>query len=367
MVNGQRIRETFKNREEAATRAEQIRMMFKNEGDAAFTLPPNIRAEAAHCVELLKPHGATITEAATYYLKHVLAYRTAPTVGEIVRRMLDDAATANRRPRTIRDLRERLGRFAKTFGERQLSSITFEELKAWLDNPMQSARTRVNHATKASQLYNYAIRHGWVEQNLADRYQRPTIEDGEPSIFSVEQATTLLAHAATYDLLPFVAIGLFAGLRTAELQRLDWSAVKLAERSIIIGSDVAKKRSRRVVEINDTLAAWLAVCSKKSGAVVGPNYEKHHRALVKAAGLERWPANALRHSFGSYHLAAHGDAVKTAFQMGNSAVIVHNHYKGLVSNSDVERYWALRPSDTANVVAFQQPAADATAKRKGQS
>jgi hypothetical protein len=30
----------------------------------------------------------------------------------------------------------------------------------------------------------------------------------------------------------------------------------------------AKKRSRRVVEINDTLAAWLAMCAKPAGKVV---------------------------------------------------------------------------------------------------
>jgi hypothetical protein len=30
--------------------------------------------------------------------------------------------------------------------------------------------------------------------------------------------------------------------------------------------------------------------------------------------------------------------------MGNSAIVVHNHYKGLVTNGDVSRFWALRPA-----------------------
>lgn len=37
--------------------------------------------------------------------------------------------------------------------------------------------------------------------------------------------------------------------------------------------------------------------------------------LRKAAGIKVWPHNVLRHSFGSYHLAAYGDGVRTAAQM----------------------------------------------------
>jgi len=43
--------------------------------------------------------------------------------------------------------------------------------------------------------------------------------------------------------------------------------------------------------------------------------------------------------------------VKTSFQKGYSPVVVHNHYKGLVSNGDVQRYGSLRPSIDADKVA----------------
>jgi hypothetical protein len=76
-------------------------------------------------------------------------------------------------------------------------------------------------------------------------------------------------------------------------------------------------------------------------------YKLRREKLIAAAGFTTWPDNALRHSFGSYHLALHGDAVKTAFQMGNSPGIVHNHYKGLVVNGDVQRFWSLRPAADA--------------------
>jgi integrase len=349
MLKGERIRETFPTKEEAETRAAQIRQQRDNEGAAAFALPAAARVEAVNCGEMLKPYAATITEAVTYYVEHVLAYRNAPPVSEIVKRMVAEAESAGRRETTVKDLRLRLERFSRTFGKRQLAGISLAELKQWLDDPTQTARTRINYATKVSQLYGYAIRHQWADVNLVERITRPTPEAGEPGIFTVEQAARLLEHADEAGLLPYVAIGLFAGIRSAELLRLDWSAVKLSERAVVVGAGIAKKRSRRVVEISDTLAPWLALCGKKRGPVVDvPDFRKALNALAKSADVKEWPQNGLRHSFASYHLAAYNDTVRTAFLMGHSNPrIVHDHYKALVQKSDAERFWALRPAADA--------------------
>jgi len=359
MVNGHRIRETFPTKGEAETRAAEIRIQVENEGHAAFDLPAAIRVEAQKAIEKLMPHKASITEAVDFYLEHVLKYRNAPVVAEIVKKLVAEAEGNKRRERTLKDLRVRLERFANTFGNRQLTSITREELAAWLNDPTLSARSRINYAVKVSQLYNFAIRNGWAEYNIAASIPRPTAEDTEPEIFTPEQAARLLEHAAAYDLLPYVAIGLFAGLRSAELLRLDWSAVKLAERTIIIGANVAKKRSRRVVEINETLAAWLPLCAKRKGAIVELNDQrtlyKRLAELATAAGLEKWPDNGLRHSCASYSLALTGDAVRVAYQLGNSADMIHRHYKALVTKADAERFFALRPAAdaAAKIVSIQ--------------
>ncbi len=359
MVNGHRIRETFPTKGEAETRAAEIRIQVENEGHAAFDLPAAIRVEAQKAIEKLMPHKASITEAVDFYLEHVLKYRNAPVVAEIVKKLVAEAEGNKRRERTVKDLRVRLERFANSFGNRQLASITREELAAWLNDPTLSARSRINYAVKVSQLYNFAIRNGWAEYNIAASIPRPTVEDTEPEIFTPEQAARLLEHAAEYDLLPYVAIGLFAGLRSAELLRLDWSAVKLAERTIIIGANVAKKRSRRVVEINETLAAWLPLCAKRKGAIVELNdqrtFYKRLAELATAAGLEKWPDNGLRHSCASYSLALTGDAVRVAYQLGNSADMIHRHYKALVTQADAERFFALRPSAdvAAKIVSIQ--------------
>lgn len=349
VINGERLCRNFPTRQEAQTFSEQLRAA--KAGISVFALSPHIRAQATRCAEKLRPYGASLEEAVDYYIHHYLVFREAPLVADIVDQLVADAAAAGRRERTVMDLQQRLGRFVLAFGKRRLNTITLEELRDWLEKPGRSPRTRIHFFTKISQLYNYAIRRGWGEVNIVKHLSRPATEDKEPGIFTEEQARSLLAHAPRYDLLAYVAIGLFAGLRTAELFRLDWVAVKLSERSIIVGAEVAKKRSRRVVEINDTLHAWLSVCWKPNGPIVGGTKKtKRHRfeSLVKNAGIAKWPHNGMRHSFGSYHLALHGDPMKTAVQMGHrSPDIVHAHYKALVLKSDAERFWALLPADPA--------------------
>ena len=361
-LDGKRESKVFEKRAEAETHAAQVRLKVQHEGAAAFNLDPDIRAEAARCVERLAHYGeaATITAAVEHYIKTVLAYHDAPTVAEIVKRLIADAKSAGRRERTVADLETRLGRFANHFGKRRLASITLEELKAWLDDPTLSPRTRINYATKLSQLFNYGVRHDWVETNQIEKISRPSVDDKAPEIYTPDEIARLLKHADTFGLLPYVAISLFAGLRSAELQRLDWQAVKLGECCIIVDAKVAKKRSRRVVEINDTLAAWLATCAKLKGGLLGRCDRTLHdqcKRLAKAAGCQ-WKHNGLRHSFGSYYLAHTGDAVKTSFQMGNAPDVVHRFYKGLVSNGDVARYWNLRPEadETGKIVPMRQAA-----------
>ena len=83
--------------------------------------------------------------------------------------------------------------------------------------------------TKLSQLFRYGEKHGWCEKNLAAYVNRPSIPEREPGVLTVAQCARLLECAATTDLLPFVVLGLFAGIRANELERLTWDKVKLSE------------------------------------------------------------------------------------------------------------------------------------------
>ena len=311
-----------------------------------WSLTPEQRAEAVRCYKIIDPFKASLFDATRYYVEHVLQFRNSPLVEELVKLLVARMEQNRRRPATVDDVRWRLTRFAGSFQGRRLSEVTVEELRAWFDGLHLGARSVTHFMTKVSQLYNFAIRNRWCLENTVSRLDRPSVEDGEVKVFTVDEASRLLPHANKYGLLPYVSIGLFAGLRAAELKRLDWSAVKLSEQSIIVGSTVAKKRGQRVVDINDTLAAWLAPYAELSGPVTPRNLESRLQNLAETAKVT-WKKNGLRHSFCSYHLAMFGDAIKTAYQTGNSVDMIHKHYKALVIKADAERFWALRPAEAA--------------------
>jgi hypothetical protein len=84
-------------------------------------------------------------------------------------------------------------------------------------------------------------------------------------------------------------------------------------------------------------------------------YHEGQQETAKAAGVE-WKSNALRHSYASYRFAQTGDAGRVAGELGNSAPVVHAHYRELVKPSDAQAWFAVKPEGPANVVAMTSTA-----------
>jgi integrase len=72
-------------------------------------------------------------------------------------------------------------------------------------------------------------------------------------------------------------------------------------------------------------------------------------AAIKAEkpeqGIVNWPADALRHCFGSYHYAKFQDPGKTMVQMGHTNPrTFHAHYRAGVTPAAADKYWQIRPA-----------------------
>lgn len=65
------------------------------------------------------------------------------------------------------------------------------------------------------------------------------------------------------DLMAYLAIAAFAGLRRREIERLTWDKIKLPDREIVMDNEVTKTGARRIVKIPENLAMWLAPYSDK--------------------------------------------------------------------------------------------------------
>src|SRR5262249_20616465 len=174
--------------------------------------------------------------------------------------------------------------------------------------------------------------------------------------FLVDELRSLLEAANRHapDVLPMLAIGAFAGLRDAEIKRLDWNEVDLARGHVEIKAAKSKSARRRILSIQPSLAAWLRPYGKMKGRLAPVGARKKLDRVRKEAGLARWPKNGLRHSFASYRLAAIHDAPRVASELGHtSPQMLYSTYRELVLPEEAERYWKIAPAAEAkNLVPF---------------
>ena len=340
--NGER--KNFQTKDEADTYGDQCRVARVNSGRDAFSMASRHRAEAHEAIATLEPFGKGIMDAVRFYLPHLEALKQkrtlAATVDEFIRRRELDGCSAS----YLRECRQILGRLCLHFGGAMLlADIRHDELERYLDGMSVSPRTKKNRRKTFVTLWSFATGKGYCADNVAKGLPAPPIIAEEPGTLTPAEMQRLLA-AAGGDLLAYVAIAAFAGIRRAEIERLDWSDVDMVTREIDVKAIHAKSKKRRIVQISDTLHAWLSGVHKAAGPVVEHKLDQSLPRLAKAAKIEPWPQNCLRHSFASYHLAMHENAATTAFLMGHrDSNLVYSTYARAVRKVDALKFWALKP------------------------
>jgi integrase len=350
---GRRLRKFFKTRLEADTYAEQQRIAKANQGAAAFSIDDKLRIEALEARRLLQPYGTSLIEAAKYYIKHAKPKGGQKTMFELVAEVLETKKTAGRRQATVDNYRILFTRFNRSFGQRHVHEVHRDDIENWLDANVHTRATRSVHLNYLSVLFTFAVKRNYCAANPLEGVERPQVTLKPPEIFSVEQATSLLRAAVEHpelELLPYIAIGLFAGLRPTEMTRLDWANVRLDQRVILVNAEASKTSQKRFVEISDNLLAWLQPIARESGPVAPSGLKRRVASACyktrdyEHGKIEEWPRDGMRHSYASYHLAKHQNAPQTSLQMGHtSPQMLFNHYRNLVLAADAERYWKVTP------------------------
>ena len=347
-------RKFFKTRADAEAEALRQRTLLEQHSREAVGMSQREMSEIIHARKTLAEFGETIADAVRFRVDHLeRVLRCKTTVTELVQEVLDVKRKDGAAPRYLESLKLYLSKFSKAFGERPIAAITPEALDNWLRALPYSPKSRANFRAHIGVLFGYAMRRRMIDSNPITHTARPKLPDNPPEIFTVDELRALL-ESATPDVIPMLAIGAFAGLREAEIERLDWSEIDLARGHIEVLARKAKSARRRIIPIQPNLAAWLAPLQRKSGPVVPAGARKKLLAARKAAELVKWPRNGLRHSFASYRLAAIHDAPRVSTKLGHtSPQMLYSTYREVVRPEEAERYWKIAPAaKTANVVAF---------------
>ena len=134
-----------------------------------------------------------------------------------------------------------------------------QELDVWLRGLKLSPRSRNNFRTAICSLFSFARDTGYLIKGVPTEAESTAIakqDDGEIEVFTPSEFSNL-SKAADSHLLPFLVLGGMAGLRSAEILRLQWENINWAEGVIEIQGKVAKTGARRLAPLVPAAAAWL--------------------------------------------------------------------------------------------------------------
>jgi hypothetical protein len=294
------------------------------------------------------------------------------------------------------DLNGFKGEFKGRVGE-----VTGVAIDGWLRGLEVGPRTRNNLRTSIAAVFAFAKGRKYLPKDHDELAAVPVAKDhdGAIEIFTPGELAELLAVARPAQI-PFLANGGFAGVRHAELQRLDWADLKRDGDVIEIRAAKAKTASRRVIPIVPNLKPWSGPYWRASGPVCGyanmtlqfvdlTARVNQARRSVRAAEVEaesaqggvangrlgesgtresskgqstlpdrgpvtdgggegdgafKWKHNALRHSFISYRVAETQNVAQVALEAGNSPQMIFKHYRELVRPAEAKAWFGIVPA-----------------------
>lgn len=382
ITGGSKQRHFFKTEHDAKEWINGKLAERKKKGFVAFSMKDGLRVEALECNKRLKEvdTSLTLTQAVDYYIRHALPTGGKKLFGEVAADFLLSRRNIGCKAKTMIQYESYVSVLNDEWCKEMIHQIKRADIEDWISEAEWAPRTRKNYLVTLTTIFNFAIGREYCVDNPVAKIDRPIMDDTVPGILSTEEVKSLLAvtQACYPELVPGIAIGLFAGLRRSELCALDWSEVNMEESFIEVKGRKAKTRTRRLVTISENLQVWLKPYKTSSGPVVSKHsgngapqvalgvdmFGEKLKHLVRGRPKtdtdegrppvkEPWPHNAIRHSFGSYFYAKSKNENLTAHEMGNSPAMVFKHYRKLVRPKDMEEYWKISPESIAPLPAGQ--------------
>ena len=374
-IGGKRHRLHFNDLEEATSEAKaKAAQLSRGDVDAA-QLTGKDRLVYGRAVEAVKEHGApldavaieyaqarklldgvSLIDAARFYSRHYGHGIARKSVAEAVDAMIAAKKAKGVSAVYLADLRYRLGVLKEAF-HCDVNALTPDDLKAFFESQAAklSARSHNNFLRTIKTFLRFAQNHGWLskEVDLLSRVEKRSERPTPVEIFTPAQVAALLKYASP-DISPCLALSAFAGLRSEEVLRLDWSDVERRPGFIEVAAHKAKTQARRIVPISDNLARWLAIAARKGEHIWRHSKAWFFEAMRTTAGAANitWKQNALRHSWISYRLAEIQDVNRVALEAGNSPQMIFRHYLELATPEQARTWFSIAPAASEKVIAI---------------
>lgn len=237
----------------------------------------------------------------------------------------------------------------KGLSARRVRSITPQECSGYIEQAFDTPRQRQKARLILSGVFGTAVKRGWCDSNPVARVEAPRVVEQQVPILSPQEIEQITATAEEYQggsCAAAVGMMLYAGIRPHEVARLSWEQVDLQERAIYILPRHSKTGGARRVTIHRPLQRILQKHRHADAErICPPNWLKHWRELRRAAGWDsparRWPQDALRHTFASYHLSHFRCFVELQLEIGHrDATLLRTRYVDQRGVRNARGFWA---------------------------
>jgi len=345
----------IKKRFPSIKEAEEFLENYKEEPELTGVLYEN-RVEFLNCYERLNKVNASINDATEYFLKHGAKKENLP-INDIIVNLMKLKSTEPLKPRYVNNLKYYLDKFAEYVGgNKKIGDINSELLQKYIHvkNEHCSRITKNNIHVNLSILFNYAVKNNHISVNPLKDIRKIKTGFKKPDILTPNQFSKLLNYCFKnkwHDRLTiFILVG-FCGVRREEASKLNWGDVDLKNKRISISDKIAKNWSFREVPISDNAMLWLNKIKDErwvNKKIIGDNWESLLKSAIRNSYVVN-KKNAMRHSFGSYSLAAGKKPEVIAQNMGHgtSTHMIASHYRDAgISKELAHDWWSIVPPNT---------------------
>jgi integrase len=381
---GKRQQLHYSTKQKALDAAAKLKEQRETFGAQATAIAPSVAEAATAAIRLLEPLGIGLLEAVSRFVEAENRNRASVPIETAIAEFRasggdpqseDGAKKVKRAAGAWSDSQARAYRLIGeklilAFPERMISTITGEELRKHLEATTGGPGAFNQGLRLVRAIWRWCAKppRKWCDTEAVEHLEARESVSQEIGVLSHEQALAVMRAAETYfpDCVPGFAIGLFTGMRQAEIDRL--TKADVTPEGITLPAVSAKTKRRRFIQMPEPLADWLKRYPIGE-TVTPPDWRRKQIAVRRLAGfrvwsdivprlkitppleatpppdLPEWPDNALRHTAATVALALGKPLEQLVFEHGHAGGLemLRRHYIGALPKAEALKIWAIRP------------------------
>lgn len=342
-VNGARKTKTFESREAQIDFAKSLAGAAQAGGVEALTLDSNdARAWRAFRVEI---GDASLEQVIACWKRHGKAVESI-TVRQGIAKYLEAKKAEAMDHSTFLHYVNALDRLSAAMGNDMISSVQREAIIAWSASLNFSPETKKTHLRRALGFFTWLKINRFISENPCDGVRLPKIIAKEIETLTLQQGRDLFDKNKDQprELLGRLALEAFVGLRFASVQKMVPDDISFVNRGINLPAAKLKTRRRQFIDgLPDNLWTWLNKSDVEKWSMTPRQYLTAKSNAMIRAGIS--VHNGLRHSFATYHVAAHKDVSRTSVILCHSSPkMLWSHYKGRATEVDGKAWFEIVPN-----------------------